>query len=427
MSEKHSALRSPVGVRLSPPQKGEGRSLAEEVRQAFNSSQQQKPQKSAPEAAQPVLRKRGLGRGLGALFSSTVVSVTPPAEAVEVQVNEVASAPVVARAEVIEVPEAVAQAPVIATPIAVEPTVIEAHAPVISAAEYENVQSMQSAPSATPASEDASMETLDALGSLRYVPVSSLTPNPDQPRQYFNDEELLSLATSIKESGLLQPILVRENSKINGLEIIAGERRWRAAMRAGLELVPVILRDLSDREALEIGIIENVQRANLNPIEEAEAYQRLIDDFGQTQAEIAETVGKDRTSIANMLRLLKLGRVVRDMIVSGELSAGHGRALLMVATEEQQVALARRIIKEGLSVRATERAVNEPEGEQASEKVAKGAAAVASPTTQALEERLRRGLGTKVKVAMRAKEKGEIRISFFSTEELESLLERLDV
>lgn len=276
-------------------------------------------------------------------------------------------------------------------------------------------------------------------GGLIYLSIDRVMPNKKQPRQHFVQAEIDSLADSIRKTGLLQPIVVRRrlgepSGQLATYEIVAGERRWRAAKQAGLVKIPALLRQLSDRESLEIGIVENVQRADLNPVEEAIAYQRLADEFGASQAEIAARVGKDRVSITNALRLLKLPSGVQQLLISGKLSAGHGRAVLMLDDSAMQAKLAERIQQDGLSVRASEQLAaawkNEgAEAEQAREandsKVA-GSTGSQGPSSQALEERLRRALGTKVKLSLSANGKGEVRISFFSSSELERILERLN-
>lgn len=277
------------------------------------------------------------------------------------------------------------------------------------------------------------IETSDAPleGGLAYLPIERISPNPKQPRQDFKQEEVESLSRSIKESGLLQPIIVRRVSSEPGVlasyEIVAGERRWRAAGLAGLGRVPALIRQLSDKETLELSIVENIQRENLNPIEEALAFQRLISEFGATQDEVAESVGKNRSSIANALRLLKLAPEVLQLVRDASLSAGHGRALLMCETEDQQIALAERVLASGLSVRETEVLATSPSGEVPLTKppVRKNKFE-RTPTIIELEERFRRALGTKVVLAGTAEGGGELRIAYFSQSELESLLERLD-
>lgn len=274
-------------------------------------------------------------------------------------------------------------------------------------------------------------------GGLVYVPVSQLVRNPNQPRQHFSKEELDELSRSIRQTGLLQPILVRPRGIQTAAgeqtyEIIAGERRYRAAEQAGLHAIPALVRELDEREVLEVSIVENVQRSQLNAIEEARAYQRLGDEFGLSQEEIAKTVGKDRTTIANMQRLLKLAPAVQDALAAGKLSAGHARALLMIHDPVAQESLAEEIVAHGLSVRSVETRARVVQGNRGDTPAQNAGgktvpAPAPSPLVAALEDRFRRKLGTKVKLAMTEHGAGELRISFFSPEELEKLLELLEV
>ncbi|HMO19266.1 MAG TPA: ParB/RepB/Spo0J family partition protein [Oligoflexia bacterium] len=266
---------------------------------------------------------------------------------------------------------------------------------------------------------------------LKMIPIDRLTPNPKQPRKEFSSKEIRELATSIRKSGLIQPILVRKSDivpisqSLQEYEIVAGERRWRAAKEAGLIEIPAIIRALSDRETLELGIVENIQRQDLNPIEEANAYKSLIDNFGASQEDIASVVGKDRSSIANSIRLLNLPASVREMLSTRKLSPGHARAILSLEDPLAQEALAKELLENKLSVREAEKRASEkkkkrnPEGSKNQD--------TDSPSMNMnLEERLRRALGTKVKVSMSASGKGEVRISFFSRPEFEAFLEKLD-
>lgn len=261
------------------------------------------------------------------------------------------------------------------------------------------------------------------------VAIDRLIPNPDQPRREFSQKEIQELASSIRRSGLIQPILVRKskkqalNTSLQEYQIVAGERRWRAAKEAGLISIPAVLKDLDDRDTLELGIIENVQRQDLNPIEEALAYQKLITEFGTQQEELAKIIGKDRSSISNTMRLLALPEVVQDMLKERKLSAGHGRAILSLDNPEEQVQLAKQLVEAKLSVREAEKRV--------SEKKNKSALSVASTPEESLldsslEERLRLALGTKVKVKMSPSGKGEVKISFFSKAEFEAFLEKVE-
>lgn len=250
--------------------------------------------------------------------------------------------------------------------------------------------------------------------------IEELHPSEGQPRHIFDDEKLEELAQSIRELGVLEPILVRKRAA-GGFQIIAGERRWRAAQRAGLFEVPIVARELSDAQAFEAALVENIQRADLNPIETARAFQRLIDDHKHTQETVAARVGKDRSTVANALRLLKLPDVVLDLIETGQLSEGHGRALLAAGDANAMLKLARNAVEKGWSVRETERAAKFV-GEQAKNKSADKPQGK-SANVRDLETRLAKSLGAKVQVADR-NGKGNIQVSFTSYDELDRLLEK---
>jgi ParB family chromosome partitioning protein len=256
------------------------------------------------------------------------------------------------------------------------------------------------------------------------VPIEFLSPNPRNPRRRFPEEELHDLAQSIREHGLVQPVVVRPTTAPERYEIVAGERRWRAAQIAGLAEIPVIIRDVDDRVALEIAIVENVQRSDLNPIEEAEGYDRLMRDHNYTQAELGQVIGKSRSHVANTLRLLKLPPAIRDMIQEGALSAGHARALVTV---ENPVTLAKRIIDEGLSVRQTE-ALAQKHEESAAVASGKNSGGSArrhkDADTEALERLLTDVTGLKVSISHRDPG-GEIRIAYRNLEQLDELCRRL--
>ena len=254
------------------------------------------------------------------------------------------------------------------------------------------------------------------------VKITKIEPNREQPRKYFDEEALNELAESIKHYGLISPILVQD--KKDHYEIIAGERRWRAAKIAGLKEVPVIIREYTEREIAEIALIENVQREDLNPIEEAMGYKRLIEEFDLKQEEVAECVSKSRSAITNSLRLLKLSEEVQKFLVDGELSMGHARALLAVEDSEKQTFLAKKIINEKLSVRDVEKLVKNLD-KPVKEKPA--------PDTQlqaiyeSYEEKIKQSLATKVKISPSVKTKGagKFEIEFYSTEDFERILERI--
>lgn len=252
-------------------------------------------------------------------------------------------------------------------------------------------------------------------------PIELLVRNPDQPRRTFVESDIDELAASIREKGILQPILVRPAPGQAGhYQIVAGERRWRAAQKAGLHTVPVIIRELDDLDVLEIGIIENVQRADLNPIEEARGYKVLQDRFGRTQDALAQVVGKSRPHIANTLRLLALPEGVQDHVLHGRLSAGHARALI---TSENADALAEEVIAKGLSVRQTEALVRE---EQAGPKAppAPKARPQQNADTLSLEQDLQEALGLNVRLDDRGG-KGELRLTYASLEQLDELCRKL--
>lgn len=251
--------------------------------------------------------------------------------------------------------------------------------------------------------------------------IEELHPTEGQPRHLFDEAKLEELAQSIRELGVLEPILVRKRSG-GGFHIIAGERRWRAAQRAGLHEVPVVVRELSDAMAFEAALVENLQRADLNPIETARAFQRLLDEHGHTQESVAQRVGKDRSTVANALRLLKLPEAVLEMIEQGQLSEGHGRALLSANDPNSMLKLARAAVEKGWSVRETERAarlVAQAGKGKPGEETNKGKSA----NVRDLEMRLSRSLGSKVSVADR-NGKGNIQIHFTSYDELDRLLEK---
>ena len=252
-------------------------------------------------------------------------------------------------------------------------------------------------------------------------PIELLVRNPDQPRRLFNDTEIDELSASIREKGILQPILVRPAPGQAGhYQIVAGERRWRAAQKAGLHSVPVIIREMDDLDVLEIGIIENVQRADLNAIEEARAYKVLQDRFGRTQDALAQVVGKSRSHIANVLRLLALPEGVQDHVMHGRLSSGHARALI---TSANATALAEEVIAKGLSVRQTEQLVRD---EQAGPKQATAPRVKAAPNadTLSLEQDLQEALGLTVKLDDRGG-RGELRLSYATLEQLDEICRKL--
>jgi ParB family chromosome partitioning protein len=261
-------------------------------------------------------------------------------------------------------------------------------------------------------------ESAEALEGQRTIPVDALRAGRFNPRRNFGEDQIAELAASIRERGLVQPIVVRPvPGEAERFEIVAGERRWRAAQKAKLHEVPVVIRALSDQEALELAIIENVQREDLNPIEEAEGYQALIDGHDYTQEDLSKVVGKSRSHLANTLRLLKLPEAVLEAVRGGYLSAGHARCLI---GRSDAARLAERIVANGLSVRETE-ALVAGEGKRSSKpkKVAKSA------DTRAAEAELKEALGLDVSIQSRRGEKGELRIRYASLEQLEDIRHRL--
>jgi ParB family transcriptional regulator, chromosome partitioning protein len=255
-------------------------------------------------------------------------------------------------------------------------------------------------------------------GAQRYVPIELIRPGGLQPRRRFDEAELDALAQSIREKGILQPLLVRAVTEDNAaFELVAGERRWRAAQRVGLHTVPVVVRTLADSEVLEIALVENLQREDLSPLEEAEAYNRLIAEFGRTQASLADAVGKSRSHVANTVRLLSLPAAVRHRLDEGELSAGHARALLAAA---DPVALAEEIVRHGLNVRATERLVQR----RAAQPIQAHRRPVRDADTLALERDLGAHLGLRVTVEPKARG-GALILHYTSLDQLDRVLRLL--
>jgi ParB family chromosome partitioning protein len=257
-----------------------------------------------------------------------------------------------------------------------------------------------------------------AVESGSEVPIDQIDPNPFQPRTHMDEGGLGELAASIRENGLVQPILVRP---VGGrYQIIAGERRWRAARQAGLSAVPVAVRDVPDERLLELALVENIQRQELTPLEEAHAFQRLQEEFRLTQEEVARKVGRDRSTVANIIRLLKLPKEIRELLGTGRLDAGHGRALLALDRAEDQIALARETIRKGFSVREVERRV----ALQRADRTGSSTPPRKDANTRAAEQRLRAVLGTPVEIRRRGRS-GTIRVAFSSEAELNRIYEHL--
>jgi ParB family transcriptional regulator, chromosome partitioning protein len=263
-------------------------------------------------------------------------------------------------------------------------------------------------------------------GALKSVPIAQIVPNPLQPRTEFNADELSELEQSLKGAGLLQPITVRRRPGRDGFELIAGERRLRAATKLGWKEIPAIIKELDDRTVLTLALVENLQRADLNPVEEGEGYRKLAREFGLTQTEIAETVGKDRTTISNMLRVLQLPDSARKLLQQGRLSIGHAKVLLALDNPERIVELADEVVRDGLSVRALEQHLRHHE----SPKKRPGrprAADRLSPEAKSVEDRLRRQLQTDISLNVTPNNRGTISIHFYSADDLERLLELMHV
>jgi ParB family chromosome partitioning protein len=247
-------------------------------------------------------------------------------------------------------------------------------------------------------------------------------PNRSQPRKHFDESKLQELAESIKEKGVLEPLIVRKADQ--GYELIVGERRWRAAQKAGLKEVPVLVKEVEGREALELSLIENLQRENLNPIEEAEAFKRLTEEFNLSQVELATRIGKDRTTIANALRLLKLPSEVRNQLLQNSITSGHARAILSLETKEKQKELCSLIIQKGLSVREAE-ALAKRWSEKTKKRTAPGRRrGELESQLNSLQDSLRQRLGTKVRILSKGK-KGKIEIEYYSHEDLQRIVEAI--
>lgn len=272
----------------------------------------------------------------------------------------------------------------------------------------------------------SSSEKVETMSGELMVKIALIEPNREQPRKDFNEEQLEELADSIKRYGILQPLLVQKKGTF--YEIIAGERRWRAAKIAGLKEIPVVLREYSKQESMEIALIENVQRADLNPIEEALAYQQLVKEFNLTQEEIAARVSKNRATITNSMRLLKLDQQIQEMLIQNLISSGHARALLSLDDKGLQLKAAKMILDDSLSVRETERLVKRlaKEDEMEESKKEKYKDEALALIYQNLEDRMKSIMGTKVSIHNKDKNKGRIEIEYYSEAELERIVEMIE-
>ena len=266
----------------------------------------------------------------------------------------------------------------------------------------------------------AKRKTAGSKSGAMFVKISSVEPNINQPRKQFDEDALLELSESVKQYGILQPLLV--SNKKDYYEIIAGERRWRAAKLAGLKEVPVIVKEFTDQELVEISLIENIQREDLNPVEEAMAYKRLIDEFHLKQDEVAERVGKSRTAVTNSMRLLKLSEKVQQMLIDEMITAGHARAILAISDKEKQETVAMKVFDEKLSVRETEALVKRMFEPPKTEKKSKFTTAE-DAIYESLEEKMKSIMGTRVQIHRKKNDKGKIEIEYYSKDELERIID----
>ena len=265
-------------------------------------------------------------------------------------------------------------------------------------------------------------------GALKSIPIAQVARNPFQPRTEFNVEDLVELQESLKASGLLQPITVRRRPGKDGFELIAGERRLRAASKLGWKEIPAIIREIDDKTLLTLALVENLQRTDLNPIEEGEGYYRLLHDFGLTQQQIAETVGKDRTTIANMLRVLQLPESVRRLLQDGKLSMGHAKVLLGLEDSGKIVTVANEIVREGLTVRELEQRLRRVDGAPRRGKAGRPRTADRqSPEIRQIQDRLRRFLQTDITLTVGQNNRGTLTLHFYSADDLERLLDVMSI
>ncbi|WP_026509001.1 MULTISPECIES: ParB/RepB/Spo0J family partition protein [unclassified Butyrivibrio] len=261
-------------------------------------------------------------------------------------------------------------------------------------------------------------------GQIVTVNITKVEPNRDQPRKIFDEDKLLELSDSIKQYGIINPLIVQDRG--DHYEIIGGERRWRAAKKAGLKEVPVIIKNLSDQEIAEYALIDNIQRDDLNPIDEALAFKKLIDDFGYTQDVVAEKVSKSRVAITNSLRLLKLCEEVRQMVIDGKLSTGHARAIISIEDKEKQIQIAEQIFDQKMSVRDTEKLVkNLGKTPKQNNKKKTNLNPSVESVYRELEDKCTQATGTKVSISTKGDGIGKIEIEFYSTDDLEKITERL--
>ncbi len=279
--------------------------------------------------------------------------------------------------------------------------------------------------SATSASAAKPAEVVDETKRIWSISVDKLVPGQYQPRKNFDKEPLQELAQSIKENGILQPITVRRR-QAGGFEIVAGERRWRAAQIAGMHEVPAIIKEFTDKEALQLALIENVQREDLDPVEEAESYQRLMQEFGYSQSEVAEKVGKERSTVANAVRLISLPNEIKEMISEKLISAGHAKAILSVDNRVKQIQLAKQVVEKGLSVRALESLAKNKEEVATAEKTENPIGGdLSQRLAKELADQLQKTLGTKVSINYK-NGKGDLTIHFYTDDQLNSIYEKIN-
>ena len=269
------------------------------------------------------------------------------------------------------------------------------------------------------AAKDASLTPTEDQAVM--VPINKVEPNKEQPRKHFNEDALLELSESIKQMGIIQPIVVQDRNSY--YEIIAGERRWRAAKQAGLKKIPVIIKNYTEQEIVEISLIENIQRENLNPIEEAIAYKRLLNEFNLKQDEVAERVSKSRTAVTNSMRLLKLSDKVQQMVIDDMISTGHARALLGLNDLEKQYTVAQQTFDEKLSVREVEKLVKKMQKQKSAPAKENADKAKLDAVYQDVEEKMKTILGTKVVINQKDSMKGKIEIEYYSPQELDRIYE----
>ena len=278
--------------------------------------------------------------------------------------------------------------------------------------------------SVTPDKSAEAKKEAEEKAGVQMMKINEVEPNRDQPRKNFDEDALLELSDSIKQFGVLQPLLVRKRKDY--YEIIAGERRWRAAKIAGVKEVPVIVKEYTDQEILEIGLIENIQRENLNPIEEAIAFKRLLEEFNLKQDEVAERVSKSRTAVTNSMRLLKLDEKVQQMVIDEMLTTGHARALLGIEDQNQQYVVAQQIFDQKLSVRDTEKLVKSLQKNKKKTKSEKTVNPQMEAIYRDLEEKLKKNMGTKVLINRKNENSGKIEIEYYSHDELDRIVNMLN-